>query len=95
MPGKIEGAIVAITPAGQLVTDIPSDRLHHVPRSEQTAVRCDEHETFGIFPTAHGQPPATFVAFLHETGKLALEVVGEDASMMLGIRVGDKVVVEW
>lgn len=95
MPGKIEGSVVSITDSGSIVTDLTADRLRTVPNDEHTVVRCEEHETMGIYPAEHGQPAATFVAYVGESGRLQLEVVGEDTSMMLGIRVGNKVVVQW
>ena len=37
----------------------------------------------------------TFLAILDDSGPLQLEIVGENASLMLGIRVGQQVTVEW
>ncbi len=95
MPGKIEGSVVAIDEAGNLITDLTAERLRTAPTDDRARVRCDEHETNGIFPTKHNQPAATLVAFVNGTGRLELEIVGENTSVMLGIRVGEKVVVEW
>ena len=95
MPGKIQGKVVAITEAGALVTDITADQLKETPTDESVLVACDEHETCGIYPANHGQPKATFLAFLGPTGFLQLDIVGVGAGPMLGIRVGEKVVVKW
>jgi len=92
---KIQGSIVSITATGSLVTDITADQLRDAPRDERTQVRCDEHFTQGIFPPDHGEPEMTFLAVLPESGPLQLEIVGDNASLMLGIRVGQRVVVEW
>jgi hypothetical protein len=43
----------------------------------------------------HAEPEMTFVAVVNDEDALQLEIVGESASIMLGIRVGDCVVVEW
>jgi S-adenosylmethionine hydrolase len=93
--GKIEGSVVSVTAAGSLVTDITADQLRGAPRDERTQVRCDEHFTQGIFPPNHGEPEMTFLAVLGESGPLQLEIVGENASLMLGIRAGQQVIVEW
>ena len=49
VPGKIEGAVVAYGPTGNLVTDIPHDRLQGVPAGDGVKISCDEHETVGSF----------------------------------------------
>lgn len=95
MPGKIQGKVVAITPAGALVTDITAEQLKAAPTDESVLVACDEHETCGIFPTDHGQPEATFLAYLGPGGCLELDIVGVGAGPMLGVRVGETVVVKW
>lgn len=95
MPSKIEGTVVEVRESGNLVTDIAEDRLRGVPRDERTTVTCDEHMTSGIFPADHKEPPMTFLAFLGRSGTLELAIVDENASLMLGIRKGEKVVVTW
>jgi hypothetical protein len=78
-----------------LVTDISLDQLQGVPRDEQVIVRCDDHETNGIFTQDHDQPESTLIAVLGESGCLELEIVGDSAQLMLGVRVGEKVEVCW
>lgn len=95
MAGRIQGSVVAITPGGSLVTDLSADQLRTAPRDERTIVRCDEHFTQGLFPSNHGEPEMTFLAVLDDSGPLQLQIVGENASLMLGIRVGQCVTVEW
>ena len=95
MAGKIEGAVVAISEAGNLVTDISADQLADVPRNESVTVSCDEHETIGIFAADHQEPPMTLLAVVGASGQLELEIVGDSAQLMLGVRVGEKVVVKW
>ena len=95
MPRRIHGQVVSVTEAGNLVTDITADQLREAPRDERVAIRCDEHETRGIFDRDHQEPESTFLAILDPSGTLELEIVGVSASIMLGIRVGEKVVVEW
>jgi S-adenosylmethionine hydrolase len=93
--GKIQGSVVSINSSGSLVTDVTADQLRDAPRDERTQVRCDEHFTQGLFPPSHREPEMTFLAVVGESGPLQLEIVGENASLMLGIRVGQRVVVEW
>ena len=95
MPGKIQGAVVAYTDDGNLVTDIPHDRLRTVPPTDSVSVLCDEHETVGIFPAEHKQPNFTYVALLGPSGFLELSIVGDSAKAMLGVRLGEAVVLKW
>lgn len=95
MPGKIEGTVGSYTEAGSLVTDIPHARLRDVPQDESVTVACDEHETVGIYPPDHQQPDFTFLAVLGPSGFLELHIVGDSAKIMLGVRLGERVVVKW
>jgi S-adenosylmethionine hydrolase len=92
---RIEGKVVAITADGNLVTTISSQQLRNAPRDERVRVCCDEHETNGIFSSDHSEPDSTFLAMLNGEGMLELAIVGLSASEMLGIRVGESVIVEW
>jgi S-adenosylmethionine hydrolase len=95
VPGKIEGSVVAYSDDGNLVTDIPHDRLRTVPSPSGVSVVCDEHETVGIFPPDHKEPNFTFLALLGPSGFLELAIVGDSAKAMLGVRLGEKVLVKW
>jgi len=95
LPNQITGKVVAISPTGSLVTDISADRLRGVPRDERVTVTCDEHETRGIFAPDHSELPSTYLAQLGTAGSLELTIVGENAARMLGIRLGESVVVSW
>ena len=95
MPGKIQGKVTAVTEAGDLVTDIACDRLSDAPRDERLSVTCDEHVTQGLFEPNHGEPKMTFLAILGASGKLELSIVGDSAAIMLGVRPGQAVVVQW
>jgi S-adenosylmethionine hydrolase len=92
--GQIEGKVVAYSESGNLVTDIPHDRLASVPRDSATTT-CDEHETIGIFPADHPEQPFTLLAILGKSGCLELTIVGDSAKTMLGVRIGERVVVKW
>ena len=94
MAGKIEGTVVAYGPTGNLVTDIPNDRLASVPGSGASIV-CNEHETVCIFPADHPEEPSTLMAILGASGFLELTIVGDSAKMMLGVPLREKVVVKW
>lgn len=96
MPGgKVEGKVVSVTPGGNLVTDITADQLRAAPRNEHTVIRCDEHETRGLFAPDHQEPASTFLAILNDAGNLELTIVGENAGDMLGLRPGILVSVHW
>jgi len=93
--GRVEGKIVSATPDGNLVTDLNADQLRSAPRGEQTIIRCDEHETRGLFSPNHQEPAMTFLALFNAQGQLELTIVGDSARDMLGLRPGMEVVVEW
>lgn len=95
MAQKIEGKVVSVDQNGDLVTDITANQLTDVPRDERVFVSCDEHETMGIYGPDHGQPEMTLLAVINDAGCLKLSIVGESARLMLGIDVGEKVVVSW
>ena len=95
MAERIEGRVVSVTDAGSLVTDITAEQLGAAPRDERVRVQCDEHFTLGLFTPDHSEPEMTFLAVINEEQALQLEIVGDSASIMLGIRTGDRVVVEW
>lgn len=95
MAGRIEGRVVSISESGNLVTDITADQLADVPRGDQVAVRCDEHETLCIFDVDHEQPPFTLIALIGTSSCLELEIVTDSAKIMLGVSTGEKVEVVW
>jgi S-adenosylmethionine hydrolase len=95
VPGQLEGKIVAYDESGNLVSDLPNERLRDLPRSTEATIICDEHQTLGIFPANHPEEPCTFMAILGPSGCLELTIVGESAKVMLGIKLGEKVVVKW
>jgi S-adenosylmethionine hydrolase len=96
MPGSVRGSVRSIDSFGNLITDITADQLKDAPRDpERVRVKCDEHETLGIFNTYGDQPPMTLVALVGSSGYLEIAIVDENASMMLGIRTGTPVSVEW
>lgn len=94
VPGQIEGKIVAFSQSGNLVSDIAHQRLAAVPRDSATT-SCDEHETIGIFPADHPEQPMTLMAILGPSGCLELTIVGDSARAMLGVPLGEKIVVKW
>lgn len=95
MPGKIEGKVVAYNEAGNLVTDIPVERLRVVPRDASVSITCDEHQTVGLFGPDHKEPEMTLLALLAESGFLELAIVGDSAKIMLGVKIGQPVTVQW
>jgi S-adenosylmethionine hydrolase len=95
LPGKIEGSVVSFSESGNLVTDIAHDRLRPLPAGAAVTVSCDEHETVGIFPADHLEQPMTLMAILGPSGFLELTITGDSAKIMLGVAVGEKVIVKW
>ena len=95
MAAKIEGTVVAANKSGNLVTDIPCAALTDIPHTSAVTIRCDEHETVGLFTTNHQEPEFSFLALLGESGFLELTIVGDSAQAMLGVRPGERVSVQW
>jgi len=95
VPNRIEGEVVEVDSFGNLITNITREMLRGVPTSDVVQVSCEEHETQGIFATYSDQPPMTFMAHVGSTGRLELAIVDENASAMLGVRVGATVCVSW
>jgi S-adenosyl-L-methionine hydrolase (adenosine-forming) len=92
---KIEGEVTEVDSFGNLITNITLDMLAEAPRDERAHVRCDEHETMGIFSAYGDQPPMTLIALVGSGGKLELAIVDDSAKIMLGVGVGTPVTVEW
>ena len=95
MPGQIIGKIIGFTQQGNLVSDITAEQLRQAPHDESVVIRCDEHETNGLFDKDHKQPEATLIAIVGPTGKLELEIVGDSAKIMLGVPIGEAIEVRW
>ena len=93
--GSLVGHILHIDNFGNLITDIKAEMLKDAPRDESVLIRCDEHETQGIFETYADQPPMTLVAVIGSSGKLELAIVDDSAKIMLGVTVGTPVTVSW
>jgi len=92
---KIEGVVVSISDTQTLVTDITPEALSNAPQGPEVTTHCDGHETPGIYTLDHDEPPGTFLALIGLSGNLELTILGEDISMMLGIRPGERVTVKW
>ena len=95
LAGKIEGEVVSIDSFGNLVTNITAEMLADVPTDLAVNVRCDEHETLGIYRAYADQPEMTLIALIGSSGRLELAIVGDSAKIMLGVRAGEKVTISW
>jgi S-adenosylmethionine hydrolase len=95
MANKIQGQVVTIDSFGNLITNITRDMLAGVPQDESVTIRCDEHETLGIFNTYGEQPPMTLVALIGSNDCLEIAIVDDSAKIMLGVGVGAPVEVSW
>ncbi len=92
---KVEGVVISIDDQGNLVSDISADQLAESPRDEQVSVNCGGHETNCILEAGHNEPDATLVAMIGASGNLEIGIVGISISEMLGLKVGETVVVKW
>ncbi len=96
MAETIHGKVAEVTPEGDLLTDITAEQIARAPSDETVRILVDdEHETFGIFPIEHDQPAMTLIAIAQPNSPLRLHLVGDSASMMLGVRRGASVQVKW
>jgi S-adenosyl-L-methionine hydrolase (adenosine-forming) len=95
VPNRIEGEVIEVDSFGNLITNITKAMLEGVPGGDSVLITCDEHETMGIFATFSDQPPMTLMAHVGSTGRLELAIVDENASAMLGVKVGAPVCVTW
>ena len=92
MASKIQGTIVQVSAEGDLITDITEEQLAGVARSSETKIIVDhEHETYGLFEPIHHQPSMTLIAIVDPKNTLRLHLVGDSASMMLGVTKGANV----
>ena len=95
LANNIDGKVASCDDAGNLVTDIPNDAVAGLVGDENVSVKFGPHETLGIHPAAHGQPEATLVASLGESGFVMIEIVGISLGEMLGIQSGADVQIAW
>jgi S-adenosylmethionine hydrolase len=91
----IEGTVVSINQAGNLVSNITAGQLADAPRDERVTIGCGGHETNCILPPDHNEPESTLLAMIGESGTLEIGIVGMSISEMLGLKVGEKIVVKW
>lgn len=92
---RIEGEVIEVDSFGNLITNITRAMLDGVPGGDSVIITCEDHETQGIYATFSDQPPMTLMAHVGSTGRLELAIVDENASAMLGVKVGTPVRVSW
>jgi len=95
LSNQIDGEVASCDSAGNLVTNIANDSVAGLVGDENVSVKFGDHETFGIFPTEHGEPDATLVASLGQSGCVEIEIVGISLSDMLGIKPGVQISIAW
>lgn len=95
VPGTLSGKVADVDESGNLITDIAASSLASAPRDATLRIVVDEHETYGVYPSDHSQPAMTLVAILNSDDPLRIELVGDSASAMLGVRVGAPVTLHW
>jgi len=91
---KIEGSVEKIGESGNLITDISIDQVADLAADDSVTVKFGGHETHGVHPTEHEQPMGTLVACCGKSGFLEIEIVGISIAEMLGIKVGEAIVVQ-
>lgn len=95
MAHQIEGQVVKIGEEGNLLTDIAIDQVSEIVGHDTVVIKFGGHETIGLFPTDHGQPNATMVASVGQSGFVEIEIVGISLAEMLGIKVEEPVAIIW
>ena len=95
MSHRVEGQVAEIGAEGNLITDIPNEKLKSAPRDASLSVRFGGHETICLYDPDHSEPESTMVAYLGNSDHLEIEIVGMNLAGMLGIPVGAKVAVVW
>ncbi len=95
LANEIKGRVSSVDESGRLVSDISIERVADAPRDESTIVKFGDHETVGLHPSDHDQPPSTMVACLGKSGFVEIEIVGISLSEMLGIKAGEPVTIKW
>ena len=96
MAGNVQGSVVRISYDGDLITDVSSEKLTAVLGNASVHIVVDDvHETFGLFGVDHDQPSMTLIAICDNGEPLRLHLVGDSASMMLGVRAGAPIRVSW
>jgi S-adenosylmethionine hydrolase len=94
LANSIEGSVEKIGESGNLITNIAIDQVADLPPDDSVTVTFGGHETHGVHPTEHEQPMGTLVASRGESGFLEIEIVGISIAEMLGIKVGEAVIVQ-
>ena len=94
MSKKIEGIVSSIGESGNLITSIAIDQVADLPADDSVTIKFGGHETHGVHPTDHEQPMGTLVASIGQSRFLEIEIVGISIAEMLGIKVGEAVVVQ-
>ncbi len=95
MAHQIQGQVSSIDESGRLISDISNEQVANAPRDESLTIKFGDHETVGLFPADHEQPPATMVASFGSSGFVEIEIVGISLSEMLGVKTGESVTIEW
>lgn len=92
---RIEGHVLTIDSFGNVITNITSAMLAHVPAGRSIRVGCREHQTI-LHVRAYGQQPSgTLVSLVGSSDRLELAQVQGSAAATIGAQVNDSVVVTW
>ena len=94
MSKTIEGSVEKIGESGNLITGISIDAVADLAADDSVKIKFGGHETHGVHPTEHEQPIGTLVASRGQSGYLEIEIVGISIAEMLGIKVGEAVVIQ-
>lgn len=86
--GALEGDIVSVDHFGNLVTNIPADRI---PSTGSVEIRVGKHSLRGVSRSYGAGPKGKLLALLGSSGTLEISVTQGSASRKTGAKVGDKV----
>ncbi|MEE2737110.1 MAG: SAM-dependent chlorinase/fluorinase [Planctomycetota bacterium] len=92
--GSLKGEVIAVDSFGNLITNIERLHLTDIPKTS-VRILVDHHETTGIFNTYSDVEPHTLIALVGSNQHLEIAVTQENASELLGVRVGMTVELLW
>jgi S-adenosylmethionine hydrolase len=92
---RIAGAVESIDSFGNLISNIPAERLSEASADHELTVVCSEREIRGIVAAYAQRPFSSLVALIGSSGRLEVAVVGGHAARTLNARIGDAITVSW
>ena len=91
----IDGKVVSINEAGDLVTDIPNERVGDIENSGQVKIEIGAHDTIGVHPADHNERAGTLSTIMGSSGFLEVGITGCNINEMLGLKAEQSVKIRW